>query len=66
MIELIKVIFIVGLVLGIVMGAERLCAILIGKLNINRKMLRNAAIVILFIAASLSGVLWVFRDRLEE
>ena len=66
MIELMKVVLTVGLVLGVVMGAERLCAVLIRKLNINRKVLRNAAIVILSIAASISGVLWVLKDRLEE
>lgn len=66
MIEVIEVIIVVSLVLGIVMGAEQLCLILAKKLNINRRLLLNAGIVILLAVASISGVLFVVRNRLEE
>jgi hypothetical protein len=66
MLELMKVVIIVSIVLAIVMGGERLFLLLARKLNINRKTLLNAGIAVLLIAASISGIFLVLKNRVEE
>jgi hypothetical protein len=66
MMEFIKVIIVVGGVLGIVLGIERLFLMVATRLNIDRKVLRNAGIVLLFLAASISGLLLVLTNRSQE
>lgn len=65
MMESIKVVIIVSIALGIIMGMERLCRIFAAKLKINRRILLSAGIVILLIVASVSGILLVYKNRFQ-